>query len=657
MKTYYIIFIAFLISINSFSKTYYVESTGQDSNTGLTRNEAFNTLDKAFLLLQDNDTVLVGEGTFTIANTLTWGGTLTLIGEGASKTIIQASDEPIMDPSSVYSCSVFHNMKPRNCSGIIPASLIQDVTIQNGAAPIMEAIPLSVGGGVKNFADLTLENCIIKSNVALNGGAIYNDGNLSLINCSIISNHAFNLKGDIFNTSTATYAESNTTFDGNTEDKSDDDFYALIQDFETDLYGQSGTNGNEGGLTANSANFVIADNPNKTGINMSDKVGKFTRLESGNWWAYAWFEFQNTTIDYTPKYLHIMVYKSIVSTVCAQVKNGHNATDGNNTGEIKNDNQDKINEWQDLVFEINTVGEYSYIEIKPDFINQSPASRLDNDVNIFFDNIVINNSATPRNSAEQKLASYPLPIGTYGVNTLEEVLSPEDVIADIEISNLNYTDNLTIDYNYSKGYFRPYAWPDGNLDETKYLEITITPKTGKTVNLQHIDITHKSNTSTLGPQKVGIKRAVDGGEFDSYVWKTIERTQMGTNQYSFEEEASSDEIIIRIYAYESLLGSASQKDFWIIDGIDIYGSITDETISSVVSKNVNQKYHCFLSDNSICVNGIDQVSHIYVWDIQGRLLSHELVSEDTRIPFQKACNYAIIKIENTITSQTFRILR
>ena len=56
----------------------------------------------------------------------------------------------------------------------------------------------------------------------------------------------------------------------------------------------------------------------------------FERKVTGNWWAYAWFEFDTISIESTPKLLHIMVNKPIVSTVCAQIKDRH-ATPSSNT--------------------------------------------------------------------------------------------------------------------------------------------------------------------------------------------------------------------------------------------------------------------------------------------------------------------------------------
>jgi predicted outer membrane repeat protein len=214
-----LIFILFTyVSFEVNAKTYYVEKNGNDSNSGTSVSKAFKTLNKAFLVIESGDEILIGEGIFTLNRTLEWEGGITIKGAGSEKTIVQAAETAIVNKESVFSFSVFYNQKPYNCNGSIPESLIQDICIRYGAAPINEAMPTCVGGGIKNFAKLIVRNCIIENNTALNGGAIYNDGILVLENTQILNNHAFNLEGAIFNTSNAVYNEENCSFSSNTQD-------------------------------------------------------------------------------------------------------------------------------------------------------------------------------------------------------------------------------------------------------------------------------------------------------------------------------------------------------------------------------------------------------------------------------------------------------
>ncbi len=420
--------VSFLYSTHTiYADVIYVEINGNDNNSGSTQEDAFKTLNHAILQVKDGDEIIIGEGVFTTTRELEWDVALTITGAGPEKTIIQAAEEHIPDQESVFTFSVFYNQKPQNCDNTIPGSLIRNLTIQHGAAPVREPLPTNVGGGIKNFANLKVENCIIQYNNAQHGGAIYNAGTLEMENSTIKNNHAFGMEGGVFNLQGATYTGTGNTYESNTSDHIDSGAY-LINDFESGFFGASGTNGNyEGGLTEDSENFQIVNNPDKSGINPSDKVGRFTRDHRGHWWAYAWFEFEPITINETPKYLHIMVYKPLISNVCVHLKDAHNPTPGNNTGELVNSNQTKTNEWQDLVFEINTTGTFEYIEIKPDFVNEVVSDRLDVDIDIYFDNIIINDSPDPRIRPEESLGTFPLPVGTYGETPVEELFLPDEV--------------------------------------------------------------------------------------------------------------------------------------------------------------------------------------------------------------------------------------
>jgi hypothetical protein len=200
------------------AQTYYVATTGDDSNSGTSEDKAFRTLNHTFLFAGDQDTVFIGQGVFTITRPLEWMGSLAIIGEGADKTIIQASEKPDPEKRSVYSHSVFYNQKYYDCTDVVPESILMGMTVQYGDAPASEPLPTSVGGGIKNFASLTISDCIIQYNRALNGGAIYNDGVLKLENSIIRWNHALNLEGAVFNTPGAVYSESACSFMDNTQD-------------------------------------------------------------------------------------------------------------------------------------------------------------------------------------------------------------------------------------------------------------------------------------------------------------------------------------------------------------------------------------------------------------------------------------------------------
>jgi|GEM_PF-1628139 hypothetical protein len=630
------------------ARTLYVNKSGDDKNNGLSEHTAFLTINKAFLHLQDVDTILIGAGTYTTHATLEWNRDISIIGAGADQTIVQTSDSMIKDISSLFVSSVFHHMISDFYDGRVTQSSISGITIRNGAAPISEPMPTGVGGGIKNFSNLTVKDCIIENNVALNGGAIYNDGNLVLENTVIRGNYAFNLNGGIYNTSRASCQEIGSVLkENNTEDNLFNTTY-IVSNFENGFYAGNGTNGNnEGGLIANSPNFTIVDNPDPSAANSTSKVGKFIRKKNGNWWAYAWFEFQPIEIQYVPLYLHIMIRKPINSTVCVQVKDRH-ANPVSNTGELVSNAQNVVNEWQDLVFEIPNTGNYSYIEIKPDFVNAVPSSRLTEDIEIYFDEIIINGSSTPRTFSEQKLGEYPFPIANAS-------LLPENTDTSVQLSELTYSSGLLYNYNTSTGYFRPYGWPEGEKDPQKFLSFSLTPLNNSTVELNKIMINHKPNTIRLGPSKIGLSYSLDGGNTFSDLPEQVisSRSAFNKSTFSFQDLSTKQPVQIRLYAWESLHGTETERDFWIIDNIELYGTVGATTSHDFI--NVQDPYRCFFSSGKLHIEGISNTTTIRVYNLLGLELMQMEVKEDIVLNVNFNEPFIIVAFDNKLKKITIKV--
>lgn len=639
---------------HALARTLYVSGTGSDRNDGLSQASAFQSVEKAFLLLKDQDTIRIGEGTFTVSKTLEWGNkSICVIGSGADKTIVQASEEPIKDIQSVYTYSVFYNMKPVTCDNTPFESVISDLTIRNGAAPVSETMPTGVGGGIRNFATLTVKNCILENNVALNGGAIYNAGTLVLENSIVRNNHAFNVEGGVFNTGNATFTpKGDNTIEQNTADELFNTTVSIC-DFETGFPGRHGTNGNaEGGYVENSPMFTIVDNPDKSGLNTSDKVGKFRRLKTGNWWAYAWFEFPTCNIQVVPRYLHIMVRKNIVSRVCIQVKDRHE-NPVSNTGEILSDAQTKTNEWEDLVFEIPNTGSYCYIEVKADFVNQPPNSRLTDDIDIYFDDIIINGSPVPRTSAQETRT-----LGRFDFPTEEASLFPTCTDAQVNMSELSYTDNLTYDYNTGLGYFRPWGWPEGEKDPGRYLEFTLAPQQGYSVNIERISLVHKPNTIRLGPSAVEIMCSLDGGDTFRSLYNAdfTDRGSFTTHTAQTDGLNTCDPVLFRLYAYESLHGSAKEKDFWIIDYIELSGQTSSCGTTGIHSDcNPAENPACHYAGGQLYITNVHEETLVTLFDLLGNRLLSQRIDTDIVLSLQRTDCILLCRFETNRKSRTIKL--
>lgn len=138
--------------------------------------------------------------------------------------------------------------------------------------------------------------------------------------------------------------------------------------------------------------FVLAENPDKTGVNVSDHVLKFNRDMNGVPWGGFWSKVADysSAVDVTTnKYIHAKVWKDRISPVKFKLEGG---PDGNL--EIASmAPQTTVNAWEDMVFDFTTMsGAYPIIAFMPDFAD--PVD-LTADATIYLDDIILNNDANP----------------------------------------------------------------------------------------------------------------------------------------------------------------------------------------------------------------------------------------------------------------------
>ena len=132
----------------------YVSPTGNDNNVGDVNNP-FATINKAIdsnvsnIHLSEGKFIGTGNNGLTIENK-----TITIIGAGVDKTIIDLNKTQFMDIKSTSSV------------------VLTNLTIINGYT--------KYGGAIYNNGNLTIQNCNFKNNSATSGGAIYNNGNLDI---------------------------------------------------------------------------------------------------------------------------------------------------------------------------------------------------------------------------------------------------------------------------------------------------------------------------------------------------------------------------------------------------------------------------------------------------------------------------------------------
>lgn len=133
----------------------------------------------------------------------------------------------------------------------------------------------------------------------------------------------------------------------------------------------------------------LIPNPDKSGANLSNSVIHFLRDMNGVPWGGFWSNLPQE-IDVTDnKYIHVKVWKPRISPVKFKIEGGA-------AGTIEIESmypQTKTDEWEDMVFDFSEkTGTYPIIAFLPDF--EDPLT-LTEDIDIYFDDIILNNDPNP----------------------------------------------------------------------------------------------------------------------------------------------------------------------------------------------------------------------------------------------------------------------
>lgn len=161
----------------------YVSTDGNNSNTGLTPNTALKTIQNGINTVTEGGKVDVMPGTYY--ENLNINRNITLSGSNPETTIIDGQQT-----------ATVINIKAGN------SVTISGLTIEKGQA--------TIGAGINNQGNLTLENCILSDNIAqpppfhnyylsdqAKGGGIYNNGGvLTVTNCTFNHNQANSARKD-----------------------------------------------------------------------------------------------------------------------------------------------------------------------------------------------------------------------------------------------------------------------------------------------------------------------------------------------------------------------------------------------------------------------------------------------------------------------------
>ncbi len=163
----------------------------------------------------------------------------------------------------------------------------------------------------------------------------------------------------------------------------------VIEDFEGDEIITMNPMAN--GPDESPMDFELVDNPMVDDVNPSATVVRFRRSFEGDPWAGFWSVLPEP-IDMTEmKYVHVHVLKTRVSPVRFKVEQGTTDPPAFEIESIAP--QSEVDQWEVLTFHFqDATGEYPNIVFMPDF--EDPVT-LTEDIDIYFDNIVLSASAEP----------------------------------------------------------------------------------------------------------------------------------------------------------------------------------------------------------------------------------------------------------------------
>lgn len=217
-------------TIASIANVIFVNKNATGTNDGGSWANAYTDLQSALAIASDGDEIWLAQGTYTPGATREATFSLTdelAIYGGFVGTESSISDRDVGTNETILSGEIgvagnsdnsYHVVTSNSTAGaIIDGVIIQDGNTQGAATDNDDD-----GGGVYNQAKLTLENVVVRNNVADDdGGGIRNDGELTIINSTVADNTALSSSsstsggGGLLNTVSASATVINTTFSGN----------------------------------------------------------------------------------------------------------------------------------------------------------------------------------------------------------------------------------------------------------------------------------------------------------------------------------------------------------------------------------------------------------------------------------------------------------
>ena len=147
----------------------------------------------------------------------------------------------------------------------------------------------------------------------------------------------------------------------------------------------------------------VIPNPDPTGINTSAWVAHLNRDKDGVPWCGFWSKVGPTdSVDVTVnKFVHVKVWKPRISPLHFKLEGGSVSPTTEITSMYP---QTVINGWEDIVFDFRALtGKFNIVVLCPDF--NDPVS-LTEDIQIYFDDIMVNNDSVPATASAYTIENF-----------------------------------------------------------------------------------------------------------------------------------------------------------------------------------------------------------------------------------------------------------
>ena len=115
-------------------------------------------------------------------------------------------------------------------------------------------------------------------------------------------------------------------------------------------------------------------------------------------------------------------------------------------------------------------------------------------------------------------------------------------------------------------------------------------------------------------------------------------------------------VTFRLYAYNSLHGTAEQFDYWIVNNIEVYGDAVDLSLTKTARLTANLFDYCF-SNNTIYLQHITGKIKVTVYDLLGNILAQKEFAEDGGMPIDFPGNMMIVHFDSKAGNQSVKIIR